>query len=185
MKIAVLASGSGSILSSLAAAGLPIAVVLVDRPCGAEAVAAGAGLSLERLDRKSFGPSFDRDAYTAEVVAALAPHGVEVIAMAGYGTVLGPAVHRAYPGRVLNTHPSLLPCFKGWNAVEQALTAGVAETGCTVQVATTEVDEGPILSSAVVPILPGDSVEVLHERIKQVERRLYPETIRRFLDRLS
>jgi phosphoribosylglycinamide formyltransferase-1 len=101
--------------------------------------------------------------------------------MAGYGTVLGRSIHAAYPDRIVNTHPALLPAFKGWHAVEQALAAGVPQTGCTVHVATLEVDAGPILAQERVRILPGDTPASLHERIKHVERRLYPRTIRSLL----
>ena len=83
---------------------------------------------------------------------------------------------------MLNTHPALLPAFKGWHAVADALGAGAAVTGCTVHIATLEVDEGPILAQEEVAVLPGDTVESLHERIKTVERQLYPATIRRFLE---
>jgi phosphoribosylglycinamide formyltransferase-1 len=103
--------------------------------------------------------------------------------MAGFGTVV-PALPAAYPGRVLNTHPALLPAFKGWHAVRAALDAGVKVTGMTIHVATAEVDDGPILAQEAVPVLPGDTEESLHERIKQVERRLYPATIRGFLEAL-
>jgi phosphoribosylglycinamide formyltransferase-1 len=137
------------------------------------------------VERASFGPDFDRNAYTCDVVEVLAPYGVSVVAMAGFGTVLGEAIHRAYSGRVLNTHPSLLPAFKGWHAVADALAAGVDETGCTVHVATLEVDDGPVLAQEVVEVLPGETVKTLHERIKRVERRLYPATVRRFLESLE
>jgi len=184
-RIAVLASGTGTVLAALAGAVLPIAVVVVDRPCEAENVAARAGIPVERIERTSFGADFDRDRYTAEVVAALAPYGVALVVMAGYGTILGSAIHDAYPGRIVNTHPALLPAFKGWHAVADALAAGVAVSGCTVHVVTLEVDAGPILAQQVVPVLAGDSVTTLHDRIKVVERRLYPETIRRVLDQLA
>jgi phosphoribosylglycinamide formyltransferase-1 len=183
--IAVLASGSGTILTALHNAGLPVAVVVVDRVCEAENVARRAGIPLERVERRSFGAGFDREGYTAEVVAALAPYSVTLVAMAGFGTVLGNAIHEAYTGRILNTHPALLPAFKGWHAVEDALQAGAAVTGCTVHVVTPEVDAGPILAQEVVQVLPGDTVETLHERIKVVERRLYPETIRSVLADLA
>jgi phosphoribosylglycinamide formyltransferase-1 len=182
VRIAVLASGTGSILEALVADHLPIGVVLVDRACGAEGVALGGGIPVERVLRTSFGEDFDRDRFTDDVVAALAPYGVGLVAMAGYGTVLGRSIHDAYPGRILNTHPALLPAFKGWHAVEQALASGVAETGCTVHVATLEVDEGPVLAQARVSILPGDTAASLHERIKAVERRLYPATIRAVIE---
>ena len=110
---------------------------------------------------------------------------IDVIAMAGFGTVLGEAVHAAFPDRVLNTHPALLPAFPGWHAVADALEAGVGETGTTVHLATLEMDAGPVLASARVPVLPGDTEATLHERIKSVERTLYPETIRTFLAGLA
>ena len=97
--------------------------------------------------------------------------------MAGFGTVVTQAFHDVFPGRVLNTHPSLLPHFKGWHAVRDALAAGVGETGCTVHVATEALDDGPILAQRVVAILDGDTEESLHERIKDVERSLYPHVL--------
>ena len=98
--------------------------------------------------------------------------------MAGYGTVFGQAIHDAYPFRILNTHPALLPAFKGWHAVDAALDYGVKVTGCTIHVATLEVDAGPILAQEAVPIHDDDTADTLQERIKVVERRLYPATIR-------
>lgn len=185
MHIAVLASGTGSILSALVEARLPIAVVVVDRACPAESVARSAGIAVERVERSDFGLDFERDSYTGLVVEALAPYAPDVLAMCGFGTVLGQSIHDAYPGRILNTHPALLPAFKGWHAVADALGAGVDVTGCTVHLAMLEVDEGPILAQEEVPVLAGDTVESLHERIKKVERRLYPETVRDFLARLA
>jgi len=105
--------------------------------------------------------------------------------MAGFGTVLAQPVHDAFPGRVLNTHPALLPAFPGWHAVRDALAAGVAETGTTVHVAHLEMDTGPILAQAAVAIRPDDTEATLHERIKAVERTLYPATIRAFIDGLA
>jgi len=105
--------------------------------------------------------------------------------MAGFGTILAPDIFSVYPGRILNTHPALLPAFKGWHAVRDALAAGVKVTGCTVHVATEVVDVGPILAQEAVPVEPGDSEDSLHERIKVVERRLYPQTIRLFLQELQ
>jgi phosphoribosylglycinamide formyltransferase-1 len=101
--------------------------------------------------------------------------------MAGFGTVV-PDLPAAFPGRVLNTHPALLPAFKGWHAVRDALALGVKVTGTTVHIATEAVDDGPILAQEAVPVLPGDTEDTLHERIKQVERRLYPATIRQFIE---
>lgn len=178
MAIAVLASGAGSLLQALIAADLPIEVVLVDRRCSAEQIAADAGIACEAVLRKDFGVSFDRTAYTEEVLGALAPYDVELIAMAGFGTILAEPIHEAFPSRILNTHPALLPSFKGWHPVRDALAAGVKVTGCTVHVATPAVDEGRILAQAAVEVADGDTEASLHERIKAVERTLYPSTIR-------
>ncbi|HLI54503.1 MAG TPA: phosphoribosylglycinamide formyltransferase [Acidimicrobiales bacterium] len=184
-RLGILASGTGTILEAILDAGIAVEVVLVDRPCKAAVLAEERGVPAEVVERESFGPSFDRDAYTARVVDALRRHRVDVVAMAGFGTVLGSAVFDAYGGRVLNTHPALLPAFKGWHAVRDALDAGVKVTGTTVHVATADVDSGPILAQEAVRVEPGDTVESLHERIKSVERRLYPETIRTFVRQLQ
>ena len=181
-RVGVLASGSGTILQAILDSGVPVAVVVVDRPCRAIEVAESAGVPVELVERESFGKEFDRVAYTHRIVDALKRHEVELVPMAGFGTILEQPIHDAYPGRLLNTHPALLPAFKGWHAVRDALAAGVEVTGCTVHVATLEVDEGPILAQQEVPILPGATEETLHERIKAVERRLYPETIRRVME---
>ena len=178
MRIAVLASGSGTILQSLIDAELPIALVLADRDCAALGRAERAGIATGLVARTTYGADFDRDAYTHEVIAALEGAGVDLVAMAGFGTILGPEMFSAFPDRVVNTHPALLPAFKGWHAVEDALAAGATETGCTVHLATAEVDEGPILAQEAVPVYDDDTEESLHERIKEVERRIYPEVLR-------
>jgi phosphoribosylglycinamide formyltransferase-1 len=177
----VLASGTGTILQAIIDSKLPVAVAVVDRRCGAVEVAQQASVSVELVERTSFGEDFDRDAYTHQVVDALKPFEIDVIAMAGFGTILSQAIHDAYPGRILNTHPALLPAFKGWHAVEDALAYGVKVTGWTVHLATLEVDAGPIIAQEPVRVEPGDTKESLHERIKAVERRRYPEVIREFM----
>lgn len=182
MRIGVLASGSGTILEALLEEGLPVVVVVTDRPCRALKVAESYGVDAVLVERARFDAGFDRDAYSAEVADALARHDVELVAMAGFGTILGRAVHDAFPGRVLNTHPALLPSFPGWHAVRDALAHGVKVTGCTIHLATLEVDAGPILAQEAVPVLPDDSEGTLHERIKDVERRLYPATVRAIVD---
>ena len=105
--------------------------------------------------------------------------------MAGFGTVVSAAFHAAFPRHVLNTHPSLLPDFKGWHAVPQALAAGVTETGCTVHVATEALDDGPILAQRRVAVLANDDESSLHERIKAVERELYPAVLTRVMAALD
>ena len=180
-RLGVLASGTGSILAALIADRLPIVVVATDRPCAAEKIATDAGVALERVERREFSPGFDREGYTRELIAALRGHRVDVVAMAGFGTVLSGEFVTAFSGQVLNTHPSLLPAFRGWHAVDAALAAGIAETGCTVHLVTEAVDEGPVLAQERVPILQSDDETTLHERIKSVERVLYPATIRAYL----
>jgi len=185
VRVGVLASGGGSNLDAICTAGVPVAVVVVDRPCGAVDVAARHGVPATLVERRSFGADFDRVAYTHEVVDALHTAGVELVAMAGFMTILEKPLLDAYEGRVLNTHPALLPAFKGAHAVRDALEAGVKVSGCTVHVATMELDAGPILAQEAVPVLAGDTVETLHERIKVVERRIYPETILQIIERGS
>lgn len=177
MRIGVLASGSGTILDAMCTRGLPVVVALVDRPCAATDVAERHGVLAIVVERASYGEDFDRAAYTQRVVDALGEHDLDLVAMAGFGTILGEPAFAAYEGRILNTHPALLPAFQGWHAVEGAIAAGVKVTGCTVHVATAVVDDGPILAQEAVEVRPDDTVESLHERIKIVERRLYPETI--------
>ena len=177
MRVGVLASGSGTILDAMLERSLPIVSVVVDRPCGATEVADRAGIMATVVERDDFGSTFDRAGYTKRVVAALDDADVDLVAMAGFGTILDGLVFDTYAGRVLNTHPALLPSFPGWHGVEDALAYGVKVTGCTVHVATAEVDAGPIVAQEAVPVLPDDTVDSLHERIKAVERRLYPDTV--------
>jgi phosphoribosylglycinamide formyltransferase-1 len=184
VRLAVLASGSGTLLEAVLGAGIEVALVAADRPCRALEIAARNGRPAELVLRQSFGSGFDRSAYTKQLLGVLERYEVDVVAMAGFGTILGAEMFATYPGRILNTHPALLPAFKGWHAVRDALAAGVSVTGTTVHVATEEVDAGPVLAQAEVPVLPGDTEATLHERIKAVERTLYPETIRRFMAEL-
>jgi phosphoribosylglycinamide formyltransferase-1 len=178
MRIAVLASGSGTLLDAILTENLPVALVVVDRQCRAIEVARSHGVEALLLERTDFSATFDREAYTDQVTAALAPYDLDLIVMAGYGTILGSSMHEAYRGRILNTHPALLPSFPGWHGVADALAYGVKVTGCTVHVATIEVDAGPILAQEAVTVLDTDDEASLHERIKVVERRLYTDTIR-------
>ncbi|HVM08734.1 MAG TPA: phosphoribosylglycinamide formyltransferase [Acidimicrobiales bacterium] len=184
MGVGVLVSGSGTILEALLAEHVPVDVVIADRPCRALQVAADAGVPAELLHRTDFSKSFDRDAYSDAVVDMLRKYDVDLVAIAGFGTVI-PKAARDMPGRIINTHPALLPAFKGWHAVRDALAFGVKVTGCTVHVVTEEMDEGPILDQIAVRVEPDDTEETLHERIKEVERVLFPITIKRYLEELS
>ena len=182
MRLAVLVSGTGTILDAMADAGLPVSFVGADRPCRAIEVAEGHGIPASVVERDSFGDDFVRTAYTEKLTAELEAADIDLIAMAGFGTILEQPIYERFAGRILNTHPSLLPAFPGWRAVDEALAHGVQVTGCTVHYAELEVDSGPILAQETVPVLSDDDVASLHERIKAVERRLYIDTIRRLLE---
>jgi phosphoribosylglycinamide formyltransferase-1 len=179
MRVGVLASGSGTILRAMLDRELSIVAVVADRPCGALDIARNAEIPAELVERTDFGRNFDRVAYTHDVVDALARHDVDLVAIAGFGTILSKPFVDAYGGRAVNTHPALLPSFKGWHAVRDALEFGVKVTGCTVHLVTEDVDAGPILAQEAVPIFADDTEATLHERIKEVERRLYPDVIER------
>jgi phosphoribosylglycinamide formyltransferase-1 len=180
-RIAVLASGSGTLLDAILADALPVTVVIADRRCRALDVAAQHGTATELVERTEWGSSFDRAAYTDRLVKVLQSHDVDLVVMAGFGTIV-PGIVDDFPGRVLNSHPALLPAFKGWHAVRDALAYGAKVTGTTIHVVTAEMDEGPILAQEAVHVFPHDSEDTLHERIKEVERQLYPHTIRRYIE---
>ncbi len=198
--MAVLVSGTGSILEAMLDAGLPVQVVGADRPCRGLRIAEAAGLDTVLLarsqwtgapdaDGRTSNQGFEREGYSRELAAALHGRGADVVAMAGFGTVLDSSFFAwdggRYRERVLNTHPSLLPAFPGWHAVRDALAAGADESGCTVHLAIPEVDAGPILAQRAVPVRHGDDVTTLHERIKAAERELYPATIAAFVNDLN
>lgn len=188
VRVGVLVSGTGTILEAILSTDLPVAVVVADRPCRALEITRSAGVPAELVDRAEFGgygAGFERERYTEQVVEILGAHRVALVVMAGFGTILSQSVHDAFPRRILNTHPSLLPVFPGWHSVRDALDAGVDVTGCTVHFATLETDAGPVIAQEEVRVLPGDTEETLHERIKQTERRLYPATIRKVVDEMS
>ena len=188
VRLCVLVSGSGTILEAMVAAGVDVALVVSDRPCRALEVARAAGVESLLVARRDFGgfsESFDREAFSVALADALTARAIDLVAMAGFGTVLSGTFHRAFPGRVLNTHPSLLPAFKGWHAVAATLAAGATESGCTVHVATEELDDGPILAQRRVPVLADDDETSLHERIKEVERDLYPAVVARVMATLA
>jgi phosphoribosylglycinamide formyltransferase-1 len=180
-RLAVLASGSGTILDAVLTAGLPVVVVLADRKCRALDVAAERGVAVELVERSDFTAGFDRERFTNDVVERLQSYRIDAVAMAGFMTVMTASVFAAYPGAVFNTHPSLLPAFPGAHPVRDALAYGVKVTGCTVHISTETVDHGPILAQEAVAVRADDTEETLHERIKAVERRLYPQTLQEVL----
>lgn len=191
MRLGLLASGRGSnaqaILEAIDAGDLgATAVVLIcDRQAPAMEVARRHGVPTRLLPRADFP---DRLSHQTAIRDALVGAGAEVVALAGFAAILDPVVVDAFEGRILNIHPSLLPAFAGVIAPEPqrlALEAGVPSTGCTVHLVTPEVDAGPILAQAEVPVLAGDTVESLSARILAAEHRLYPATLGRFVTELS
>ena len=179
-KLAVLVSGTGSLLEAMLKDDIPIAYIAADRMCRGFDIGTLAHIETDIIPR-SFGSDFDRVAYTVKVRDRMRSKGIECVAMAGFMTIFSAEMFLCYKGLILNTHPSLLPAFPGAHAVRDALRAGVTQTGCTVHVATAELDAGPILARAVVPVEPGDTEVALHERIKGAERVLYPRVIRQQL----
>jgi phosphoribosylglycinamide formyltransferase-1 len=183
-KLAIFVSGTGTLLESFLNGGLEVDLVLADRPCRGIDIAKEKNVPTELVLRTDFSKNFDREAYTERVLAALKKHNIDVVAMAGFDTVLSSSIFKEYGGRILNTHPALLPSFKGLYGrplIKETLAYGVKVTGCTVHIATAEVDEGKILAQKAVEVLPNDTEDSLWERIKEVERVLYLETIRAFM----
>jgi len=178
MKVGVLISGRGSNLRSLIAAtkepGFPAEIVVVvsnkpDAP-GLE-VARAAGIPTEVVSHKDY-PT--REAFDAELDAALRRAGVELICSAGFMRILSDGFVESWRDRQLNIHPSLLPAFKGLRVHERVLETGCRITGCTVHFVRAAMDEGPIVAQVAVPVLEGDTPEVLADRVLEAEHKLYP-----------
>jgi len=180
-NLGILLSGRGSNFEAIArnvlAGAIParIALVISNRQ-DAAGLAKARQLGFETRFIPSAGK--DRETYDRELVAALNEAQVDVVCLAGFMRVLGPYFVRAYPRRVLNIHPALLPAFPGLDAQKQALDHGVKFTGCTVHLVDEGVDTGPIVCQAVVPVLDDDTLESLSARILKEEHRIYSEAIR-------
>ncbi|MGH2727416.1 MAG: phosphoribosylglycinamide formyltransferase [Actinomycetota bacterium] len=180
LRVGVLLSGSGTnlqaILDGAPGSGYEVAVAVSDKSdaFGLER-ARGAGVAAVHVDPKAYE---DRQAYNEALADILRKHRVELVCLAGFMRILAPNLIKAFEGRIINIHPALLPAFPGAHAVRDALEWGARVTGSTVHFADEEVDHGPIVLQEAVPILPGDDEASLHERIKAVEHRLYPEAIR-------
>jgi phosphoribosylglycinamide formyltransferase-1 len=178
-RVVVLASGTGSLLQALLAAAVgdyPARVVAVgvDRACRAEAIAADAGVPSYRVRLVDYS---DRRAWDTVIADATAEHTPDLVVSAGFMKILGPEFLSRFPGRVINTHPALLPSFPGAHAVADALDYGVKVTGCTVHLVDAGMDTGPILAQEAVTVWDGDDEQTLHERIKTVERRLLVDVL--------
>ena len=178
-RLVVLASGTGSLLQALldaAVGAYPARVVAVgvDRDCRAAEIAEAADVPVFAVRLRDYP---DRVAWDAAIAEATAAHTPDLIVSAGFMKILGPQFLSRFPGRVVNTHPALLPAFPGAHAVPEALDYGVKVTGCTVHLVDSGVDTGPILAQQAVDIRDGDDEETLHERIKAVERRLLVDVL--------
>jgi phosphoribosylglycinamide formyltransferase 1 len=178
-RLVVLASGAGSLLSSLLAAAVgdyPARVVAVgaDRDCVATEIAAAASLPTFTV---RLGDYPTRDDWDAAIAAATDAHSPDLIVAAGFMKILGQKYLSRYCGRILNTHPTLLPAFPGAQGVAEALAYGVKITGCTVHLVDAGMDTGPILAQQSVAVLDGDTEETLHERIKVTERQLLVDVV--------
>jgi phosphoribosylglycinamide formyltransferase-1 len=175
--IGVLVSGAGTNLQALLARGLPVAAV-ASNVAGARALerAERAGVPTAVFPLEGYAGREARDLAMADW---LAERGVELVVCAGYMHVLTPVFLERFPA--INVHPSLLPAFPGTHAVEDALAAGVEETGVTVHFVDEGVDTGPVIAQEAVRVLPGDTRETLHARLQEVEHRLLPEAVRRYL----
>lgn len=178
----MLASGAGSNLRNLVERGFAVVAVATNRPgCLAAAFARGRDIPLRGFSQREFDSRDDRDAAMRDWLLA---RGAELIVNAGYDRILSPAFVAAFPGRVINVHPSLLPAFGGgMDAVERALAHGVKITGCTVHLVTDEVDAGPIIVQAAVPVMPDDTVTTLRARIQREEHRIVLQAIRMLEER--
>lgn len=184
MNLGVLVSGRGSNMAAIVKASADgrlssrVAVVLSDvAEAPALALARAAGVPAEHVATASARPKLRRED-SDRFVGRLRAFDVDLVVLAGFMRILGRPFFEAYPGRILNIHPSLLPDFRGLDPQRRALEAGVRVSGCTVHVVTPRVDEGPILAQASVPVLEGDTVEALSARILAEEHRVYVETIR-------
>ena len=186
-KIGVLISGRGSNLQALIEACAQedypgeIALVICNK-AGARGMdrAREAGLETLFIDHAQFGE--DREAFEREVDAALRAAEVKLVCLAGFMRILSPWFVEQWRDRLINIHPSLLPAFRGVSTHERALDQGVSVHGCTVHYVRPEMDDGPIIGQAAVPVLPGDTPDALAERVLQAEHALYPACVRLILD---
>lgn len=182
-RVAVLISGRGSnMVSLIEAAKAPdypagIALVVSNRPDAAGlAHARAAGIATEVVDHTRFGK--DRQAFERALQAVLEQHRIELVCLAGFMRLLTPWFVERWPGRLLNIHPALLPEFKGLHTHERAIAAGAKKHGATVHFVVPEMDSGPIIAQAEVPVLATDTAETLAARVLAVEHRIYPEALR-------
>jgi len=180
VKVGVLASGSGTnfqaLVEGLRGSSAQVAVLVCNVP-GAKCLerAKTLGVAVEVLDHKPFA---SREAYDDALIAALKRHGVEAVCLAGFMRLLTPRFLAAFPARVLNVHPALLPAFPGMHGLRQALDYGAKITGCTVHFVDEGTDTGPVIAQAAQPVLETDDEASLAARVHSDEHRLYPQAVR-------
>lgn len=181
-SLVVLISGRGSNLRALLDARLPVrfAGVISDRPqAGGLDIARRHGVPTAVVEHRAFA---SREAFEAALEQEIARHGPDLIALAGFMRILSGGLTRRFDGRMLNIHPSLLPAFTGLHTHRRALEEGVRIHGCTVHFVTPELDAGPIVCQAAVPVLTGDDEESLAARVLAEEHRIYPQAVRWFAE---
>ncbi len=188
-RLAVMASGEGSNFEALVAAcrsgalAAEVALLVVNEPgCGASRRAERLGIPCRLLDHRQHPSREDLD---RALCAAFRQEAVDLVVMAGWMRIVTPVLIDAFPGRLVNLHPSLLPSFRGPDGIGAALAAGVTLAGCTAHLVVAEVDAGPILVQAAVPVLPGDDRSSLHARIREQEHRILPLAVRLAAQRLA
>lgn len=185
-RVAILISGGGSNMVALVKSmtgdhpARPVLVLSNDPRAGGLEKARALGVPTAAVDHKPFGR--DREGFEAALNAELEKAAPDIICLAGFMRILTPGFIAKWQGRMLNIHPSLLPKYKGLHTHARAIEAGDAEAGCSVHEVTAELDGGPILGQARVPIEPGDTPETLAARILPMEHRLYPAVLRRFAE---
>ena len=183
-RVAILISGGGSNMVRLVESmtgdhpARPVLVASNDPAAGGLARAAALGVPTAAVDHKPFGP--DRAAFEAALLQPLLAAEPDILCLAGFMRILAPAFVERFEGRMLNIHPSLLPAYPGLHTHARAIAAGDAFAGCSVHLVTPELDDGPILGQARVPVEPGDTADSLAARVLALEHRLYPAVLRRF-----
>ena len=186
LKVGILISGRGSNMAALIEAArdpsypaeIACVVTNVASAAGLE-TAKKAGIAAVAIPHKDFP---DRESFDRAVSAALEKHGVGLVALAGFMRIQSPWFPQHWAARIINIHPSLLPAFKGLHVQQQAIDAGARVSGCTVHFVTPELDSGPIIAQAAVPVLSGDTADSLAARILRQEHRLYPLVVRWFAE---
>jgi len=180
MSVVVVISGRGSNLRAIADAGIPIAAVISNEAnAPGLAIAAERGIASRVVAHRAHA---SRESFDAALAAEIDRHAPRLVALAGFMRILTPGFVARYAGKMVNVHPSLLPAFTGLDTHARALAAGVKLHGCTVHFVTAELDHGPIIAQAAVPVRDGDTAERLAARVLRQEHAIYPRAIRWFLD---